>query len=90
MVSERDVPPGPGSVREQLEGAVRDLWSLMEESGDSYVVFLDRRRLRARVEQTEGGAFAVRWEGEEGGWITCAGELENPREAAFHAYQGPH
>ena len=29
-------------------------------------------------------------EQEDGTWVTHDGEFENPRDAAFHGYQGPH
>ena len=80
----------PQSAREQLEKAVRDLWAMPQEAGDRYVVFLDRRRLRTRVEQDEDGQFRVSWETEDGQWLSHEQCFENPREAAFHAYQGPH
>jgi len=85
-----DERTGARTVREQLEGAVRDLWSLLEESGEEYVVFLDRRRLHTRVERVPRGVYRVSWEQEDGSWISYDGEFQNPREAAFHGFQGPH
>lgn len=81
---------GPtGSVQEQLERAVRDLWSMVQDSGEDYVVFMDRRRLGTRVERAEG-EYRVSWEQEDGSWTEYGRTFENPREAAFHGYQGPH
>lgn len=78
------------SVKEQLEVAVRDLWTMLEESGDDFAVFMDRRRLRTRVSLTADGRFHVGWDDDAGGWIEFERSFESVREAAFHAYQGPH
>lgn len=78
------------SVGAQLERAVRDLWSMLVESGENYVVFLDHRGLSTRVEQGADGKFYVAWEGPDETWIPYTGSFDNPREAAFHAFQGPH
>lgn len=79
------------SIQEQLEQAVRDLWTTLDESGEEYIVFMDRRRLRTRVERTTDGRYQVNWEQEEDGpWLLHDHTFENPREAAFHGYQGPH
>lgn len=85
-------PPDPGdaSVGEQLQKAVRDLWSMAQESGPDYIVFTDHRRMNARVEATEDEHFRVLWEEEDGSWTLHAQTYENPREACFHAFQGPH
>ncbi|HEX6506277.1 MAG TPA: hypothetical protein VF221_01475 [Chloroflexota bacterium] len=83
-------PSPEGGVKEQLARAVRDLWTMVEESGDDYVVFMDRRRMSTRVERVEDGTFRVSWDTEEGEWRVYHGWFDNPREAAFHAYQGPH
>lgn len=85
-----DETDGEGAVREQLERAVRDLWSMLQDSGDDYVVFMDRRRLSTRVDRTRDGTYRLSWEDETGSWVEGEREYENPREAAFHAYQGPH
>ncbi len=77
-------------TQDQLVRAVRDLWSMVLDAGEDYVIFMDRRRLQTRVQKTSSGTFAVTWEVEEGPWIPFEREFENPREAAFHAYQGPH
>lgn len=61
------------------------------DSGDGFVVFMDRRRLETRVQQESDGLFSVHWEVEDGeSWTTHGGRFSNLREAAFHAYQGPH
>jgi hypothetical protein len=78
------------SVREELEVAARDLWTMIEDSGDSYIVFMDRRRLFTRVQQEADGLFSVSWQGEDAEWVTYSERFENLRQAAFHAYQGPH
>jgi hypothetical protein len=78
-----------GSVEEQLVRAVRDLWSMVLESGESHVIFMDRRRLRTRVECIDG-SYHVSWEEEDGSWTAYDRTFDNPREAAFHGYQGPH
>lgn len=83
-------PDVSGTIQDQLVRAVRDLWSAVVESGEDYVVFTDRRRLPARVQRTEAGAFAVQWETEDGDQIMHERAFDNLREAAFHAYQGPH
>ena len=87
-MSGRDVDQRP--VREQLEVAVRDLWTMLEEAGEDFAIFMDRRRLRTRVWRTDDGAFHVSWEDGENRWIECGRTFSNAREAAFHAYQGPH
>lgn len=82
--------PEHESVREQLERAVRDLWSMLQESGEDYVVFMDRRRMNTRVRRNGRGGYEVSWESEDGAWLPYDREFANPREAAFHAFQGPH
>jgi hypothetical protein len=84
------IPEATGTIQDQLVRAVRDLWATVAESGEDYVVFTDRRRLSARVQQTPSGAYRVLWETEDGDWIDFEGSFDNLREAAFHAYQGPH
>lgn len=81
---------GQTSLREQLQKAVADLWSSVVELGEDHVVFMDRRRLSTRVYRSEAGLFAVSWEQEDGSRVDHAQQFKNPREAAFHAYQGPH
>lgn len=88
-MSESDA--GDLSIQEQLVRAVRDLWSMVQDSGEEYVVFLDHRGLSARVEHGQDGLFRLSWETEEGSWVSGEDQtFENLREAAFHAYQGPH
>lgn len=82
--------PGEATAGEQLVRAARDLWSMVMASGDDFVIFMDRRRLRTRISQTAEGEFAVEWEGEDGSWVRYERAFDNPREAAFHGYQGPH
>jgi hypothetical protein len=83
--------PDDASLQDQLVRAARDLWSSVLESGEDYVVFMDHRRLSTRVEKTVAGTFRVSWEDEnDGEWIVHEREFENPREAAFHGFQGPH
>lgn len=85
-MSESEIP-----VHDQLVTAVRDLWSSVIESGDTYVVFMDHRRMATRVEMSDGGLFRVSWEAGDGEpWLTYERQFENPREAAFHGFQGPH
>jgi hypothetical protein len=79
-----------GSVESQLRGAARDLWSMVEASGEDFVVFMDRRRLSTRVQRTPQGTYRLSWQQEDGTWLDGDRQFENPREAAFHAYQGPH
>lgn len=79
-----------GSMQEQLERAARDLWSMIVESGEDFIVFMDRRRLNTRVALRSDGMYGVSWELEDGSWIDHTGEFQSPREAAFHGYQGPH
>jgi hypothetical protein len=87
-VSESDTPAL--SLQEQLERAARDLWTMQEESGPTYIVFMDRRRLSTRVDAKASDEFAVSWQSEDGSWITYEKTFDNAREAAFHGYQGPH
>ncbi|GAC1396460.1 MAG: hypothetical protein NVSMB52_09970 [Chloroflexota bacterium] len=70
--------------------AARDLWSLVLDSGEDFVVLMDRRRLGARVERDVHGTYSVSWETDEHEWLPFERKFESPREAAFHAYQGPH
>lgn len=84
-------PPDPGeaTVEQQLRRAARDLWCLVREADERHIVFTDRRHLPARVEHRADGAFVVSWEvGER--WIDAQRTFDNPREACFRAYQGPH
>jgi hypothetical protein len=83
-------PPPEGTIEEQLVRAARDLWSAVQDSGESYVTFMDRRRLSVRIERRDDGRFHVSWQEEDGSWTQYEGSFENPREAAFHGYQGPH
>lgn len=83
-------PEAQGTIQEQLVRAVRDLWAMVSEVGENYVVFTDRRRLLTRVQGTPAGVFHVSWQGEDGGWTEYERDFDNLREAAFHAYQGPH
>lgn len=80
------------SLQEQLVKAVRDLWSMPVDSGTDYIVFKDRRALNTRVRQTQAGQFQVSWEAadDDGIWSDYSRVFENLREAALHAYQGPH
>ena len=87
-MSEQDT--GKQSIQEQLVRAARDLWSPVQDSGEAYVVFLDHRGLPTRVEQDQDGLFRLSWEDEDESWVVGTQKFENLREAAFHAYQGPH
>jgi hypothetical protein len=69
---------------------VKDLWTMLVDSGEDFVVLMDRRRLNARVQRTPDSLYSVFWEDEDGQWQQFDGEFDNPREAVFHAYQGPH
>ncbi len=88
------VSKGPGtdqSLEETLDRAVADLWTMKIESGEDFVVLMDRRRLDARVERKQSGQFEVSWEaGDSESWTVHDGTFDNPREAAFRAFQGPH
>ncbi|MGH2449564.1 MAG: hypothetical protein ACRDFS_13310 [Chloroflexota bacterium] len=77
------------SVEDELKRAVRDLWSMVQDSGSNHVVFMAHDRRLARVERFESG-YRVSWEEDDGTWLSNNATYENPREAAFHAYQGPH
>lgn len=76
-------------MQQRLEGAVRDLWTMLHESGPDHVIFMDRRHMSARVER-RGEWYVVAWETGDDGWVEYDRTFENPREAAFHGYQGPH
>ncbi|GAC1520517.1 MAG: hypothetical protein NVS2B16_27650 [Chloroflexota bacterium] len=80
------------SIQNQLQKAASDLWAMTLESGGNFVVFQDRRRLQARVEQGQDSLYHVSWEPDEkdGPWRAYERAFEDLREAAFHAYQGPH
>ena len=80
-----DLSPG-----DQLERAARDLWSQIVEKGEDYVLFLDRRRLATRVRYESDGMYGVSWQQDDESWTPFSRRFDNPREAAFHAYQGPH
>lgn len=82
--------PLEGTVQDQLTLAVRDLWTMVVESGEGFVVFTDRRRQNARVERISDGRFGVVWEEVDGSLIPYDRTFDNPREAVFHGYQGPH
>jgi len=89
LVSDTEAPQ-PGEL-EKLKGAVRDLWAMMLDSGQDFVVFMDHRRLRTRVERRPDDLYYVSWEEhEDGPWIDYYRAFEDPREAAFHGFQGPH
>jgi hypothetical protein len=85
-------PPDPGdsTTQEQLVRAVRDLWSMVEDQGEDYIVFFDRRRMNTRVECTADGRYRLLWDDGDGGWTEFHDTFENPREACFHGFQGPH
>jgi hypothetical protein len=85
-------PPDPGdaSVQEQLVKAARDLWCMTEETGEDYIVLIDRRRMPAKVAADSNGRFGVSWTDEDGNVVEHREHFENPREACFHAFQGPH
>jgi hypothetical protein len=83
--------PEDGPLQDQLVRAARDLWSSVVESADDYVVFIDHRRLSTRVQLLPSGKFQVSWEPDAGeDWIVYGQLFDNPREAAFHGFQGPH
>jgi hypothetical protein len=46
--------------------------------------------MRTRVHQDSEGRFHVSWDDGDGRWIEFGRTFEQAREAAFHAYQGPH
>lgn len=79
-----------GSVEEQLRRAAADLWSTVIESGEDFVVFVDHRGLPTRVRRRPDERYAVSWETENEAWVDHAEAFDNPREAAFHGFQGPH
>lgn len=86
VMTEDDAAP----VQEQLQRAVRDLWSMVQDSGEDFVIFMDRRRMGTRVQRLDSGQYSVSWETDEGPWTAFERTFDNPREAAFHAFQGPH
>ena len=81
---------GKESLKDQFTRAARDLWTPLEEAGDEYAIFMDRRRLRTRMQRDAGGRFHVSWDDGEGAWSEFGRTFDQLREAAFHAYQGPH
>lgn len=78
------------TIQEQLERAARDLWSMVVDAGEDFIVFLDHRRLRTRIALGPNGLYGVSWELEDGTRFDHDGEFPQLREAAFHGYQGPH
>lgn len=78
------------SIQDQLIRAARDLMCAVYDSGDDFVLFMDRRRLNTRVQRESDGLYSVHWETHEGDWVAYDRRFENLREAAFHGYQGPH
>jgi len=90
LVREDQSSPPDDTIQDQLQKAVRDLWTMSVESGEDFIVFMDRRRLNTRVARHPDGMYRVSWEQEDGSWVKYDREFENPREAAFHGYQGPH
>ncbi len=79
------------SLSDQLQRAASDLWTMTFEVGKDYVVFMDHRRLQTRVESGGDDMYHVSWEPEdEGQWIQHVRTFTDLREAAFHAFQGPH
>lgn len=89
-----DVPDSGGdgqpSIQDQLVRAARDLWSSVVESGEDYVMFMDRRRLTTAVRLGADGLYHVSWEMDDGRWVDYERAFESLRQAAFHGYQGPH
>jgi hypothetical protein len=85
-------PPDPGDATpdEQLARAVRDLWSMVEEQGNGFIVFMDRRRVSTRVEVGRDNRYRLMWSDGSGGWTEYHETFANPREACFHGFQGPH
>lgn len=63
---------------------------MVVEVGEDHIIFFDRRRMNTRVERTPAGMYRVSWERDDGSWDSYHQEFENPREAAFHGFQGPH
>jgi hypothetical protein len=92
MTGEKDrvIPPPQGTIEEQLIRAARDLMSMVYESGEDFVVFMDRRRLKTKIAREPNEMYGVSWEHDDGSWLPFERKFDNPREAAFHGYQGPH
>lgn len=83
--------PQGQSTHDKLARAVADLWSQVIESGDDYVVFHDHYGNPARVRKV-GGSYYVAWameEGDAGVWNENSSPIDNPRQAALYAFQGP-
>ena len=76
---------------EAMVSAVSDLWSHVIESGDDFVIFHDHYGNPARI-RIDDGKYRIGWVIEEAGnsrWDENERPLDNPREAALHAFQGP-
>lgn len=84
----------PNETSTPLEGmtrAVADLWSQVIESGEHHVVFYDHSGQPARI-RLAGEGYRIGWPRELGGrteWSESERQFDSPREAAFHAFQGP-
>lgn len=79
------------SVQDQLQEAARELWTRTQDVGKDFIVFVDRRNMLTRVKCRDDGLFEVSWESDTGDdWVGHGKFFDNPREAAFHGYQGPH
>jgi hypothetical protein len=77
---------------EAMKKAVNDLWSTIARHGDNYVVFYDHFAVPARI-RFDGSIYRIAWaEDPEGDgnsvWTETERTFENPREAAFYAFQG--
>jgi len=80
----------PQTGVEAMKRAVADLWSQCVGTGDDFVAFYDHEGSIARVRQ-EGDAYRIAWVQEGDGdtrWLESEREFDNPREAAFVAFQG--
>jgi hypothetical protein len=77
---------------EAMKKAVNDLWSTIARQGDDYVIFYDHFAVPTRV-RFDGTAYRIAWADDPEGagnstWHESPRTFENPREAAFHAFQG--
>jgi len=75
---------------DQLKQAAADLWTSVARSGEDHIVFFDHAGCPTRVRLEDGG-FRIGWAdtADEGGsWVESTRRFEDPREAAFYAFQG--
>lgn len=76
---------------EAMEKAVADLWTQIVRKADDHVVFYDHDLTPTRVRYVDG-EYRIAWAQEDDAgnavWVESPLRFDNPREAAFRAFQG--